>query len=102
MQYIANVAILYKGSRVKPKSVIDLSQEDASRLGADVSPFVDGGEAEEPVVDDTPIAEMNNNQLKAKAKELGLKATGSKADLLERINLHFAGADAAADDEITN
>lgn len=94
MLYITNVAISFKGSRVDPGTILEMTSEDAFRLAGDVSPYGGAPEVEEVVVDNTPIEEMSTDQLKAKAKELGLKATGSKADLTERITLHLG--------EITN
>jgi hypothetical protein len=94
MLFITNVAIIFKGDRFEKNTPIEMTADEAARFGDDL--IADGGVVEEvvEVVDDTPIEEMSVDQLKAKAKALGLKATGSKADLLERITLHLG--------EITN
>jgi hypothetical protein len=94
MKFITNKAIIFKGDRVVRGTILDLSAEDATRYASDVSPYGEPQEVVEPVVDNTPVEEMSIDQLKAKAKELGLKTTGSKADLTERITLHLG--------EITN
>lgn len=38
--------------------------------------------------DPKDVSELSVKELREKAKELGLDATGSKADLVERIQLH--------------
>jgi hypothetical protein len=42
---------------------------------------------------------MTHEQLKERAKALGLKTSGSKADLQERIKLHEEGAEQETDPE---
>lgn len=87
MLYKTNVALAIKGNRVEPGTEVELTPEAAARYGDDLSPAT--GEPVEPEVEveEVPLEEMTLDQLKAKAKALGLKATGSKADLIERISL---------------
>lgn len=48
-------------------------------------------EAPAPQVNSDNLDSLTVNQLRDKAKELGLSATGSKADLVEKISLALAG-----------
>lgn len=89
MRYLTTCPITFMGSRVEKGAFIDTTPEDAARYGGDLVPAPE----EAPVVEAEPepevaVADMNLKQLQAKAKELGLSDKGSKADLLERINLH--------------
>lgn len=96
MRYITNCALQIRGDRVEKGSEIELSEAEAVAFDpADIT-AVDAipEPEEEPAVSDTPLAEMSADQLKAYAKELGLKASGSKADLQERIVLHLEGGSA--------
>jgi len=94
MQYTTNCGIVFKGDRIRKGGIIEMTDEEAAVLDpADISPV--GGEqaatAAEEQWDETPIEEMSQAQLKARAKELGLKQAGSVADLRERITLHLTG-----------
>ena len=100
-RYRTNVALSLKGDRVERGTEIELSAEEAARLDpADISPMSDIPAPEpEPVPTDKPLAEMSAAELKERAKELGLSVSGSKADLLERIELHLSGnAETAAEE----
>ena len=101
MEFKANVALVFKGDRIRRGQVIEASAQEVAHLGSDVSPV--GPLADAPADEEAAVAleDMNLGQLKERAKELGLSAAGSKADLQERIALHLQSADAPADEEIT-
>lgn len=91
MQHQTTCTIAYKGDRVPTGTVIELTADEAKNFGASVVPFDSTpGVAPEPEPE-VAVEDMSVDQLKDKAKELGLKATGSKADLIERITLHVQG-----------
>jgi hypothetical protein len=88
--------ISHRLDRIEKGAVIDLTEDEAFNLADAVVPFVD--ESAAPVVEEVEpaIEDMTLDQLKAKATALGLKTTGSKADLTERITLHLSGEEAGA------
>jgi hypothetical protein len=93
MRYITNCALQIRGDRVEKGSEIELSAKEAAGFDpADIT-AVDAIPEPEPErkLSDTPVDEMSAADLKAYAGELGLSASGSKADLLERIKLHLEG-----------
>lgn len=92
MQYKVKAAIIFKGDRVEPGGVIDISAEQAIQLGAAIAPVVTEV-IPEPVAE-KDIADMSLAELKSKAEELGLDTKGSKASLVERITLHAEGKEA--------
>lgn len=87
MLYKTMRAIIFRGDRVEKGREIDLSEEDAARLGDDVTPAVADAAPAEPEPE-VALEDMTLKQLKAKAEALGLSTEGTKADLLERIKLH--------------
>ncbi|MER0170356.1 MAG: hypothetical protein DU489_07080 [Nitrosomonas sp.] len=92
MLYKTNCAVLIKGDRVGKGKVVDISPELAERLGADVVPVDIAPVVEtKPEPEEKPLDEMSHDELKAKAESLGVKKSGSIADLRERITLHLAG-----------
>lgn len=98
-RYRANVAISIKGDRIERGAEFDASADDVAHI--DPEDITEVGatpatEAEAQAVD-VPVSEMSVAELRAKAKELGLTTTGTKADLQERISLHQAGNDQSAD-----
>lgn len=95
MRYITNVALQVRGDRIEKGSEIELSADEAKVFDpADITAVDVIPEPEpEPALADKPVAEMNLAELKARAKELGLSASGSKADLEERIQLHLSAAE---------
>lgn len=108
--YRTIVALSIKGDRVEKGTEIELSPEDVAHLDpADITLASDaenqsGADAAQAV----PVEEMSHAELKEHAKTLGLAASGSKADLLERIQLHVpeaaedqSGAD-AEEEEVTS
>lgn len=91
MLYSAKAAIIHKGDRVARGAEIELSADEAAIYGSDVSPVnAQPVEAPAPKLETIALDELSFSQLKDRAKELGLSATGSKADLQERITLHLA------------
>lgn len=91
MMYKTTCAVVIKGDRVEKGKVVDLSLEDATRLGNDVVPVEAEKKAEPVATPEKPLEELNHAELKEKAKELNLKQSGSIADLRERITLHLEG-----------
>lgn len=91
--YLTKVALSIRGDRIEKNTEIELTAEEAANFDPKDLELVDGNsgaveiEAEAPV----PLEEMTSAQLKARAKELGLSAGGSAADLRERITLHLEG-----------
>lgn len=104
-RYITNVALSIKGDRIEKGTELELTAEDVAHLDPVDVTAVDGASApavEEPAPD-VPLEEMSQALLKERAKELGLSAAGSKADLQERIMLHLTGpAPEAEENEITS
>ena len=74
---------------MEPGEVIDVTSEELANI-ADVVVPVNDVVAEAPAeeVEEKPVDQMSLDELKAKAEELGLSKSGSKADLIERITLH--------------
>jgi hypothetical protein len=102
MRYITNVALHIRGDRFEKGSEIELSAEEAKAFDpADVT-AIDAipGPEPEPVLADIPLEEMTLADLKARAKELGLSASGSKADIEERIRLQLDGSDGTEEEEL--
>lgn len=88
MLYKTTCPLAIKGSRVEKGTEVELSKEELASIDpADITLVVDVVEVPEVIVE-VAIEEMDIDQLKAKAKTLGLKSTGSKADLIERITLN--------------
>src|SRR5689334_21326561 len=97
MRYVTNVALSIHGSRVEKQTEIELTDEQAANFGpADLSPVDKASTGEEPAPADVAVEDMTADQLKAKAKELGLASTGTKAAILERIQLHLEGKEEPA------
>lgn len=94
MLYKANVTLFVKSDYIERGQEVELTEEEVARFDpADISPVDHTPPAPEPEPVVVPIEEMTHDQLKAKAKELGLSAGGSKADILERITLHLEDAE---------
>lgn len=86
--YKTIVALSIKGDRVEPNTEVELTYNEVSRFDTnDISLVAETTEIETPAEPEPPVEKMNLEQLKSKAKALGLPATGSKADILERISL---------------
>lgn len=91
MQYKTTCAVLIKGDRVEKGKIVDISPELAKHLGSDVEPVEAEKKAEPVATPEKPLDDMSHDELKAKAEALGLKKSGSIADLRERITLHLEG-----------
>lgn len=91
MQYKTTCAVLINGDRVEKGKIVELSHEEAKRLGIDVVPVEAETKAEPEPTPEKPLDDMSHDELKAKAEALGLKKSGSIADLRERITLHLEG-----------
>jgi len=75
------------GGRQEKGAVVQLTADEAANYGADyVKPFVAKAEVVAEVTE-KPVEKMTVAELRIKAEEMGLDTTGSKADLVERINL---------------
>lgn len=84
--------------RVEKGQVVYLTEQEAKAYDpADLIPYEDEAEVrtgeDERVLDELSLAE-----LKEKAKTLGLKTSGSKSDLVERIQLKEEGSDTSDED----
>ena len=88
MLYKTTCALIHLGEKVGIGTELDIDAETAKNFGDHVEP-VGAPEPEPEPEPEKAISEMNATELKAKAEELGLATTGSKADLLERIALHL-------------
>lgn len=98
MLYKTSVAILHKGDRVPRGTELEMSQEDAARFGEQVVP---AGEAQaEPVaeVEQKALEDMTKAELEGEAAKRGISTSGTKADLIERIQLHDAGPETDSDE----
>ena len=92
MLYQAIVPLIVKGDHIRKGEQIELSAEEAKQFDpADITPVsaVPDEEEEQEDAEPSALAEMSYQQLKEKAKELGLSQAGSRADLFERITLHL-------------
>ena len=89
MLYKTKCAVAIKGTRIEKGAEVDLKEEDFAQF--DINDFALVGADIEEAPEEAPVAieDMTAAQLKVKATELGLVATGTKADLLERITLHL-------------
>lgn len=91
--YRTKVALSIKGERIERNTEVELRDEDVAHLDPSDIERVSDAPAAEAAADQKPVSieEMTGAQLKEKAKELGLKTSGSVADLRERITLHLQG-----------
>lgn len=91
MLYVTNVAMQIKGDRVEKGTEIELSDREVENLDPRDLTLANAVREEEPEIDisSIPLAEMDRSQLQEYAKELGLSASGSKAALHDRIQLHL-------------
>lgn len=88
--YKTNVALAINGDRVPRGTEVELSDAQVAHLDpSDIVLLGSTPEAAPEEVTNVPLDEMGHAQLKERAKELGLSASGSKADLQERIALHL-------------
>jgi len=90
MLYKTTCAILYRGSRVERGTELEMSQEDAARLAGNVVPVTDSNISTEPTPEPEAkeLEDMSKAELEEAAAERGLATSGTKAELIERIQLH--------------
>lgn len=94
MLYKTNYPVAIRLDRIEKGQEIELTEEEAFNLGDAVSLVT--GPAPEPVAaPEKAVADMSLSELKAKAAELGLSASGSKADLVDRITLAVSASEDA-------
>ena len=87
-KYITTCALSVKGTRIEKGQEIELDDDFAKGLAGDLIKVGDEVVTETPTqAVEVATEELSLDQLKAKAKELGLSTRGSKADLIERISL---------------
>lgn len=87
-KYITQCALSIKGTRIEKGQEIELDEDYAKGLGGDLVKAGEVAETEAPEkAEEKSIDELTLSELKAKAESLGLSTKGSKADLIERINL---------------
>lgn len=99
MLYETTCAILWKGDRVVAGTTIEMSAEEAARLGGNVVPAGQTTEAAPAAeVVEKALGDMSKAELEEAAAARGITTSGTKADLIERIQLH----DAAPDEEETD
>ena len=82
------------GGRQEKGAIVEMEESHAKAFGSEYLVEVKKGEMttentsdSEPSFDATLLDEMSLSELKAKAKAMKLDATGSKADLKERITI---------------
>lgn len=85
------------GGRQEKGAIVEMEESHAKAFGSEYLVEVKEGEMTTEntsdngtSVDETSLDEMSLSELKAKAKEMKLDATGSKADLRERITIALA------------
>ena len=100
-KYKTLCAIEY-GGRIEKGSIVELPDDVAKAYGAGYVEPVDDTAEVDHVVAEKAIDDMSLLELRAKAEELGLKTTGSKADLIERLTLHTEQQTAETETEETN
>lgn len=78
----------WNGRREK-NAIVNLTEDEASAFGPEyVIPFKEEEEkVPEESLQEKPLAELSLSELRRLATELKLSITGSKADLVERIEL---------------
>lgn len=94
--YRTKKAILVRGTRYEKNTEVELSDDVVAQIGLDdIDPITKKApapvkeEVKEPEVEpeELDLDKLTLDELKAKAEELGLSASGRKSDLVERIKL---------------
>ena len=78
------------GGRVERGEIIEMSEDYVKSFGPEYVVPVDSAEADETDTtdgDEKPLDEQSLSELRATAKSLNLSTAGTKADLVERIEL---------------
>lgn len=92
MLYKVIAAIVFKGDKHRVGAKVEMTAKEAAALPGSVVPAeAEAAPAAEEPKAEKPLDKMSSAELKAKAKELGLSAGGSAADIRERITLHLEG-----------
>lgn len=82
------LAPIFHGERIERGSIVELPCDVANAYGVDYVQLVGASVDEELVeVEVTPLADLSVADLRALAKERGVSSSGSKADILERLQL---------------
>lgn len=89
MKYVVNKPIAWGGRKDKG-DIVEMSENDAKNIG--VPEYLAPEQPEVSVDEDgnapaVNLEDMTVEQLKSKASDMGLKVSGSKATLIERITL---------------
>lgn len=87
------------GGRRERGEIVEMTDETAKAIGPDY--VIEAGKTEtvsEPE-EVKGIEEMSKSELMVEAEKRGLAKSGSKADLIERIELAEEGADEESEDE---
>ena len=82
------------GGRIEKGDTVRMTEAEAENHGSDY--LVEVGKkvsTEEVEEEEKALEDMTQKELSAKAKELELKSTGTKPELLERIQLHEESSD---------
>lgn len=94
MLYKTTCAISHLGERIEKGAEIELDEKVAANYGEDLVAVSAVAEKEvEEVEPEKSLEEMSHSELKAKAEELGLKKSGTMADLIDRITLKIEGGE---------
>jgi len=99
MLYETTCAILWKGDRVVAGTELEMSAEEAARLGGNVVPAGEAVAETEPEVVEKALEDMSKAELEEAAAERDLSTSGTKAELIERIQLHDQAPDEETDEE---
>jgi len=99
-KYKTLCAIAY-GGRIEKGSIVELPDDVAKAYGREYVVPADDADEVDHVVENKSIDDMSLLELKSKAEELGLKTSGSKADLIERLTLHTEQQTAETETEET-
>lgn len=90
MLYRTRCALIVLGDRVEKGQVVNLTEDQAAPLMGDLKPIGSGPViAEEAKPEDKKIEDMSRLELVELAEKEGLSSKGTKADLVERLTLHY-------------
>lgn len=102
IKILNSIAIL--GDRIERGAIVNVSDHLLSNIDKNDYEVINGkagvsatsNESEDESEED--LENLSTEQLKAKAKNLGLKTSGSKKDLVERINLFLSSSEEEEDE----
>lgn len=98
MLYKAIAAIVFKGGKIRQGQTVEVTDADAAVYADSLAPVQAAAATVQEPKAEKALDDMSSAELKAKAKKLGLKASGSAADIRERIALHLEGSDASGEE----